>query len=141
MAQPASGPARKPPPAAIVLLSDGKSVRGSDPLEAARAAAAAKVPIYTVSLGTAQGTIPKKGGGTVLVPPDPETLRRIAEISKGEAFAVSDPSRLSAVYERLGTQLTRKKVQRQVTAGFAGGGLALLVAGAGLSLLWFGRVP
>lgn len=136
-----SPPARKPPPAAVVLLSDGKSVRGSDPLDAAQAAAEAKVPIYTVSLGTAAGTIPKKSGGTETVPPDPTTLRRIAEISDGRTFAVGDASRLSAVYERLGTQLTRKKVPRQITAGFAGGGLALLVAGAMLSLLWFGRVP
>ena len=42
-------------PAAIVLLSDGKSVRGSDPLEAAQAAKERKIPIYTVALGTAQG--------------------------------------------------------------------------------------
>ncbi len=138
-------PQRKPPPAAIVLLSDGKSVRGSDPLEAARAAAKVGVPIYTVSLGTPQGTIPKrlsKGRtGTQTVPPDPVTLDRIAALSKGQSFAVGDASRLSAVYERLGTQLTRKKVPRQITAGFAGGGLALLLAGAGLSLFWFGRVP
>src|SRR3712207_1891312 len=99
------------------MLSDGKSVRGSDPLEAARAAGRAKVPIYTISLGTAQGTIPREGGGTVPVPPDPETLRRIAELSGGEAFAVQDADRLSTVYERLGRQLTRKKEQRQITAG------------------------
>jgi Ca-activated chloride channel family protein len=134
-------PGRKPPPSAIVLLSDGKSVRGSDPLDAARAAGRAKVPIYTISLGTAQGTIPKQGGGTVPVPPDPATLRRIAELSGGQSFAVKDAARLSTVYDRLGRQLTRKKTHRQITAGFAGGGLALILVGAGMSLFWFGRVP
>jgi Ca-activated chloride channel family protein len=124
-----------------VLLSDGKSVRGSDPLDAARAAGKARVPIYTISLGTAQGTIPKQGGGTVPVPPDPETLRQIAQLSGGESFAVQDADRLSTVYERLGRQLTRKKEHRQITAGFAGGGLALILVGAGMSLWWFGRVP
>ena len=59
-------------PAAIVLLSDGKSVRGSDPVEAAQAAKARKIPIYTVALGTAQGTI----NGGEPVPPDPQTLAR-----------------------------------------------------------------
>lgn len=145
VARQASLPRRRPPPAAIVLLSDGKSVRGSDPLDAARAAAKVHVPIYTVSLGTPQGTIPKKlrngTTGTEAVPPDPLTLHRIAALSKGQSFAVGDASRLSAVYERLGTQLTRKRVPRQITAGFAGGGLMLLLAGAGMSLFWFGRVP
>ncbi|MGI8621903.1 MAG: VWA domain-containing protein [Solirubrobacteraceae bacterium] len=140
-----SAPGRRPPPSAVVLLSDGKSVRGSDPLAAARVAARAKVPIYTVSIGTPQGTIPKKLAdgtiGTEVVPPDPETLRRIASVSRGQSFAVSDAARLSTVYERLGSQLTRKKAHRQITAGFAGGGLALMLVGAGLSLLWFGRVP
>ena len=134
-------PGRKPPPAAIVLLSDGKSVRGSDPLEAARAANRAGVPIYTIALGTPQGTIPNKNGGTEPVPPDPETLRRIAELSGGQAFAVQDAGRLSTVYERLGRQLTRKKEHRQITAGFAGGGLVLILLGAGMSLWWFGRLP
>jgi len=136
-----SPPSRKAPPAAIILLSDGKSVRGSDPLDAARAAAEVKVPIYTVALGTAQGTIPNANGGTEAVPPDPGTLSEVAEISRGQTFAVVAAARLSTVYERLGTQLTRKRVPRQITAGFAGGGLALLLVGAGLSLLWFGRVP
>lgn len=141
-AQQAALPGKKPPPSAIVLLTDGKSVRGTtQPVDAAREAAKAKIPIYTISLGTPQGTIPKKGGGTVTVPPDPETLKRIAEVSKGKAFAVADASKLSTVYETLGKQLTRKKEHRQITAGFAGGGLALLLVGAGASLFFFGRVP
>jgi Ca-activated chloride channel homolog len=141
LAQPPVRPGERPPPAAIVLLSDGKSVRGSDPLDAARAAARAKVPIYTVALGTPQGTIPRQGGGRVPVPPDTRTLARIAELSDGGAFAVEDADRLTEVYERLGRQLTRKKESRQITSAFAGGGLALLLAGAGMSLFWFGRVP
>ncbi len=113
----------------------------SQPLDAAREAAKAKIPIYTISLGTAQGTIPRKGGGTVPVPPDPETLKRIAEISKGRRSRSPTRAGSSTVYEKLGKQLTRKKEHRQITAGFAGGGLALLVLGAGMSLFLFGRVP
>ncbi len=141
LAQPPVRPGERPPPAAIVLISDGKSVRGSDPLAAAREAERLKVPVYTVALGTPQGRIPRQGGGTVPVPPDPQTLARIAEISGGSAFEVGDADRLSQVYERLGRQLTRKTEQRQITAGFAGGGLVLLLIGAGMSLLWFGRIP
>jgi Ca-activated chloride channel family protein len=146
VARRANKPGAKPPPAAIVLLSDGKSVRGSDPLAAARAAKKAKVPIYTVSLGTPQGTIPHRNKqgvvtGTTPVPPDPNTLARIAQISDGDTFNVQNATRLSAVYDRLGSQLARKKEPRQITAGFAGGALALVVAGGLMSLFWFGRLP
>jgi Ca-activated chloride channel homolog len=139
-------PGAKPPPAAIVLLSDGKSVRGRDPVAVARDAKRAKVPVYTVSLGTPEGTIPrhdKQGNvtGTTPVPPDPNTLARIASVSGGRTFNVQDSSRLSAVYERLGSQIARKKEPRQITAGFAGGALALVVAGGLMSLFWFGRIP
>lgn len=138
-------PGAKPPPAAIVLLSDGKSVRGRDPLLVARAARKARVPIYTVSLGTPQGTIPKRNRdgttGVQTVPPDPQTLQQIAELSGGRSFDVQSSGRLSSVYTSLGTQIARKEEQRQITAGFAGGGLALIAVGGLMSLLWFGRLP
>jgi Ca-activated chloride channel family protein len=136
----------KPPPAAIVLLSDGKSVRGRDPVAVARTAKRQKVPIYTVSLGTPSGTIPKhdKSGkltGRVTVPPDPQTLARIAQVSGGETYDVRNAARLSGVYKRLGTKLSMKHEPRQITAGVAGGALALVVAGGLASLFWFGRLP
>lgn len=134
-------PGRKPPPTAIVLLSDGKASRGVDPLGAARAAKRAGVPVYTVVLGTPNGRITDKRGRERRVAVDPSQMRRIAELSGGQSFSVADADRLSTVYERLGKQLTRKRERRQITAGFAGGGLALLLVGAGMSLFWFGRVP
>jgi Ca-activated chloride channel family protein len=146
VARRAALPGERPPPAAIVLLSDGKSVRGRDPLPVAREAGRDRVRIYTVSLGTPTGTIPRhdRNGnvvGSTPVPPDPATLARIAELSGGRTFDVRDADRLSAVYERLGSQIARKKEPRQITAGFAGGALALIVAGALMSLVWFGRLP
>ena len=138
-------PGAKPPPAAIVLLSDGKSVRGREqPVDVARRAAQAKVPIYTISLGTPSGTIESRNrDGSVRqepVPPDPETMRRVAEVSGGRAFSVSDAGVLETVYERLGSQVARKKEKREVTAGFAGGALAFVLLGGALGLRFFGRV-
>jgi Ca-activated chloride channel homolog len=140
------GEHNKRPPAAIVLISDGASTSGVDPVQAAQAARKARIPVYTVALGTPRGTIQvKRPGGragtqTVRVPPDPASLRQIARASGGQAFTAADASRLSDVYEKLGSQLGRKDVKREITATFAGGGLALLLFGAALSLYWFGRL-
>jgi Ca-activated chloride channel family protein len=140
------GEGGKRPPAAIVLISDGSSVRGISPVAAAQAAGRLRIPVYTVALGTAQGTItvPRPNGqpGTEVhrVPPDPQALAQIARASGGRAYTAVDADRLSRVYERLGSQLGRKNAKREVTAGFAGGGLALLLLGAAMSLHWFGRL-
>jgi len=122
-------------PAAIVLLSDGKSVRGTDPLQAARDAKARKIPIYTVALGTAAGTV--KGES---VPPDPQTLASIARTTGGSAFTAAGTSKLDQVYQRLGSQITKRKQTREVTNLFAAGALALMSASALASLAWFGRL-
>jgi len=132
------------PPGAIVLISDGTSTYGIDPVEQARAAARLHIPIYTVALGTDHGTIrvpgPDGQDRVERVPPDPQSLAAIAHASGGEAFTAATTGGLDAVYRRLGSQLGRRDVQRQVTAAFAAGGLVLLLAGAGLSLRWFGRL-
>ena len=143
----ATPPGGKRPPAAILLLSDGKSTRGRDPLSAARDAARQKVPVYTVALGTAQGTIQverpggQSGSYTQRVPPDVESLRQISQITKGKSFSTANAKELDEIYERLGSQVSMKDEPREVTAAFAGGALLLLVVGALMSLRWFGRLP
>ena len=139
----AKKPGVKQPPAAIVLLSDGGSDVGSSPITAAQQAAADHIPIYTVVLGTANGTVAeKRANGTVNVPvpPDPQQLAQIASISHGKSFTATDAKGLNTVYQRLGAQLGHKKVKREITSTFAGGGLALLVLGGVASLAWFGRL-
>jgi Ca-activated chloride channel family protein len=133
----------KQPPSAIVLLSDGASDVGSDPLSAAQQAASDHIPIYTVVLGTPRGTVTEKranGTVTVPVPPDPQQLAQIARIAHGRSFTATDAKGLNTVYQRLGAQLGHKKVKHEITASFAGGGLALLLIGSVTSLTWFGRL-
>ncbi|MGI8801168.1 MAG: VWA domain-containing protein [Solirubrobacteraceae bacterium] len=131
-------------PGAIVLLSDGKTTSGADPVAAARDAARLHVPIYTVALGTAQGTIAvrRKNGTTVqrAVPPDPTALAAIAHASGGSSFAAADAGHLSTVYQHLGAQLGRHTVQHQIAGYFVGSGLVLLLVSSAASLLWFGRL-
>jgi Ca-activated chloride channel homolog len=138
------GDAGRRPPAAIVLISDGKSTSGRDPIAAAQLAKKAKIPVYTVALGTQSGTIevPRKGGNgteTKSVPPDPESLAQIAQASGGKTFTAETASGLGEVYQRLGSQLSHRHEKRQITTAFAGGGLVLLLAGAAMSLAWLGR--
>jgi Ca-activated chloride channel homolog len=135
--------AGKRTPAAIVLLSDGKSVRGRDPLAVAAEARTAKVPVYTVALGTASGTISSRSASgavrQVPVPPDPQTLAQVASRSGGQAFTAADAGKLQRVYRRLGSQVATERRKREVSGLAAGGALVLLAGAAAASLRWFGR--
>jgi Ca-activated chloride channel family protein len=133
-------------PAAIVMLSDGASTRGADPITVVQSLKKYKIPIYTVALGTADGTLThtnKQTGAvtTEKVPPDALTLQDIARDSGGQFFAAPDARQLQAVYANLGTRLAHVKEKRQVTSAFAGGALVLLLAGAGFGLARGGRLP
>jgi Ca-activated chloride channel family protein len=136
-------PGERHPPGAIVLLSDGKVTSGRDPLVVAQAAKRQQIPVYTVALGTPQGeiTVRERGGTTRVekVPPDPETLRRVAQISGGKSFNVADAEKLDDVYKSLGSQVATKDEKREITAWLAGCALALLVAASIPQLMWFTR--
>ena len=131
--------------AVIVLLSDGKSTSGPDPLSSARAAARLHIPIFTVSLGTSQGTIAVHKGDKAAtveqpVPPDPQTLSQIARVSGGQSYTATDAGHLSDIYRRLSVQLAHHNENRDLTAYAVGLGLTLLLLGSALSLKWFGRL-
>jgi Ca-activated chloride channel family protein len=119
-----------------VLLSDGKSTSGRDPLAIAAEARRLRIPVYTVALGTSAGRLPNGKP----VPPDTATLRAIARRSGGRAFTAQEAGALSAVYDRLGSEVATRRVQREVTGAFAGGAAVLLLLGGGLSLRWFRRL-
>jgi Ca-activated chloride channel family protein len=129
------------PPAAVVLLSDGATTVGRDPVGVAREARAAGVPVYTVALGAPDGVVETPDGRLLRVPPDPEALRQIAEASGGRTFTAEDADALDAVYERLGSQIGTKKEKREISAGFAAAGLLLLAGAAATTLRWRGRLP
>jgi Ca-activated chloride channel family protein len=132
------------PASAVVLLSDGKTTAGRDPVEVARIAKRLRIPIYTVALGTDDATIPNPvspQSPPIAVPPDPETLKEIADLSGGRAFTSEDAGQLRSIYSTLGSRLATKHEQREITAGFAGAGLVLLLAAGLLSLPRVGRLP
>jgi Ca-activated chloride channel family protein len=128
------------PPAALVLLSDGSATDGTAAYEVAAEARRLRVPIYTVALGTPQGTI-TLGGQMLQVPPDTAALQRIASLSGGDAFRAEDSDQLGAVYDRLGSQIGTKPEKREITVVFAGAALLLLAGAMAASLGINGRLP
>ena len=133
-------------PSAIVLLGDGASTRGSDPIDVVQDTKKFKIPVYTVALGTQNGTLthtdPNTGAtNTEPVPPDLLTLQDVARDTGGQFFATADAQRLETVYRSLGTRLTKTTEKQQVTSAFAGGAIVLLLAGAGFGLARVGRLP
>ena len=116
-----------------------------EPIPAAEQAARLDVPVYTVALGTADGTVtvPDDQGQlhTLNVPPDTETLAAIAETTGGRFFQAPTAGDLAQIYQSLGSRIGYTQEQREVTQWFAAAGLALVVAGAGLAAHWFNRFP
>ena len=137
----------KEPPMVILLLSDGSNTQGrTQPLDAARHARALNVPIFTIALGTDGGMvdIPDEQTGQlrrIPVPPDKFTLQRVADATGGRFFAAPTGKDLKSIYHDLGSKIGFVKQRQEITVVFAAAALLLLVAGAGLSLIWFSRFP
>jgi Ca-activated chloride channel homolog len=124
----------KTAPAAIVLLSDGATTDGTDPLTAAARAKQLGIPVYTVALGTDGGTVSTPDGRSVSVPPDAATLQQIATTSGGRAYSAADADTLDGVYRTLGSKIGTRAEKRETTVAFVAGGLVLLLGGFGASL-------
>jgi Ca-activated chloride channel homolog len=142
----ASAAPSQPPLVATVLLSDGANSTGrTQPLDGAAQAAALGVPVYTIALGTADGvvSVPDRTGQLrqLNVPPDPETLAGIAEITGGRFFEAPTSADLAQIYQSLGSRIGYTNEEREVTQLFAGAGLLLVLVGGGLAAHWFNRFP
>jgi Ca-activated chloride channel family protein len=133
------------PPAVTLLLSDGANSAGGDPFVQAERARQLGVPVYTIALGTANGVLrqPNAFGGTRIqpVPPDPDSLARIAETSNGRFFQAPTSENLTAVYDSLGSRIGFRLEEREVTVAFTAAGLLLLAAAGALRARRGARLP
>ena len=126
---------------AIVLLTDGESNYGPDPLKAAKLAAEHGVRIYTVGIGSTEGITLGFAGWSMRVRLDEDTLRRIAETTLGEYYAASTTQELARIYEHLSARMVMERASTiEVTAFFIAAGALLLAISAFCSMLWFNRV-
>jgi Ca-activated chloride channel homolog len=134
------------PVVATVVLSDGANSTGQlDPITAAQQAADANVPVYTIALGTDSGTVTLRDQFglpvTMQVPPDPQTLAAVAEMTGARFFQAPTAADLAQIYQSLGSRVGYEQEQQEVTYLFAGLALAFVAAGGGLAALWFNRLP
>ena len=123
------------------MLSDGQSNRGPHPLEIIDQASNRGVRVYTVGVGSPEGTILNFRGRSVRVRLDEETLKSIADRTGASYFKADSETDLREIYQNLSTQLVFEKEKTEITALFTGlAAVFLLIAGI-LSLLWFNRLP
>jgi Ca-activated chloride channel family protein len=126
--------------AVIVLLTDGQRTTGPDSLVAARLAAERGVRIYTVGFGTTSGEIIGFEGWSMRVRLDEETLKAIADLTRGEYFFAGSAPDLKKVYDTLRSRIAFETRRTEVTALVSIAAAALALASALLSMLWFHRI-
>jgi Ca-activated chloride channel homolog len=141
-AKPQAGPV---PPgsyasAAIILLTDGVTTTGPDPIEAAHMAAERGIRVFTVGVGTTQGEILRGDGWSMRVRLDEQTLKTISDLTRGEYFRAETATDLKKIYGALNSKLVLEKKETEITALFSAAAALLALASALLSLAWFNRV-
>ena len=135
-----------PPPARIVLMSDGKETVPSNPdnpkgaYTAARTAKDQGVPISTVSFGTPYGYV-EINDQRQPVPVDDEMLKKIAELSGGDAYTASSLEQLKQVFTSLQQQIGYETIKGDASVGWLRIGALVLALAALASLLINRRLP
>jgi Ca-activated chloride channel family protein len=132
--------ATDPPPAAIVLLSDGDNTSGRSVKEAMDAAQQASVPVNTIAYGTQEGTV-SIDGRPVNVPVNKQTLQALSDGTSGRAYTAESGSELRDVYEQIGTSLGFKLVNQEITQQFIVAAIILGLLVAGAAVLFGTRIP
>jgi Ca-activated chloride channel family protein len=151
-------PARNAP-VSILFLSDGFQTRGDLlPLQGAARAKAAHIPVYTIALGTPNGVLTRPPGGfggggfgggggggfngtQIPVPPDPATLRQIAQTTGGKFFDARSARAVESAYSHLGSVVASVHGKKEATNEFLGLAAILLVAAGAFSALVAPRLP
>jgi Ca-activated chloride channel homolog len=126
--------------AVIILLTDGQRTTGPDSVQAARLAADRGVRIFTVGVGTPEGKVVGFDGWSMHVRLDEETLRAIADLTRGEYFYAGTAVDLKKIYQTMSTRLVMETKKTEISAFFAAAGALLVLLAALLSLSWFNRV-
>jgi Ca-activated chloride channel family protein len=126
--------------AAIILLTDGQTTTGPDPVESSLMAAERGVRVFTVGIGTPEGEVVAGEGWSMHVRLDEESLKKIAGVTGAQYFYAGTATELTQVYKMLNSKLTLERKETEITAFFAAGAALLALLSALLSMLWFNRI-
>ncbi|MCW2686574.1 MAG: rane protein, partial [Mycobacterium sp.] len=135
-----------PPPARIVLFSDGKETTPTNPnnpkgaFTAARAAKDQGIPISTISFGTPNGYV-DLNGQRIPVPVDDTTMKQVARLSGGTAYSATSLQQLNDVYSSLQQQIGYDTVKGDASTGWLRLGALVLAVAALAALLINRRLP
>lgn len=129
-----------PAPARIVMMTDGKRTVGRTEVDAAKQAAAAKVPVSMIAFGTDHGTI-NYNGTAIPVPLDTSSMQQIAQLSGGDFHTAASAAELKSVYSQLGEQIGYEIKQQDVSRPWMIAGTLLVMLGAAGALVVGGRIP
>jgi Ca-activated chloride channel homolog len=124
----------------IILLTDGRTTTGPDPVESARMAAERGVRVYTVGVGTKEGGTLSYEGWSMRVSLDEDALKAIAATTHGEYYHAGTAADLMKVYQRLNARVVMERKDTEITAVFSAAALVFAVASALLSVLWYHRI-
>jgi Ca-activated chloride channel homolog len=124
----------------IILLTDGRTTTGPDPIESARMAAVRGVRVYTVGVGTKEGGTLSYEGWSMRVSLDEDALKAIAATTHGEYYHAGTAADLMKVYQRLNARVVMERKDTEITAVFSAAALVFAVASALLSVLWYHRI-
>jgi Ca-activated chloride channel family protein len=135
-----------PPPARVVLFSDGKETVPTNPdnpkgaFTAARTAKDQGVPISTISFGTPYGFVDINGQRQP-VPVDDTTMKKVAELSGGTNYSASNLAQLKEVYATLQQQIGYETIRGDASVGWLRLGALVLALAASAALLINRRLP
>jgi Ca-activated chloride channel family protein len=127
------------PSATIVMFSDGQN-QGADVEPAAAVAQRAGVHIHTVGVGTTAGATVEVDGFHLQTSLEQDTLISIARTTGGAYHPASDVSRLDGIADTIDLRRTVSDKPLPLAGALIGLALALLTAGAALTVLRSGRV-
>ncbi|GLU48467.1 VWA domain-containing protein [Nocardiopsis ansamitocini] len=129
-----------PPPAAVILLSDGENTSGRPVATAAQLASDANVPVSTIAFGTGASII-EIDGQYVPANIDKAALERLADTTGGHFYEAESGAELQNVYDDIGSSLGTETVHEEIVTRFVAAALLLALATAAASLTWFQRLP
>ena len=139
----------------VVLLTDGATLGGVDPLFAANVAADRGVRVFTIGFGTSEPTemvcTPQQAGTSALgefgstsfsgaprrfLVIDEPTLQGMAAVSGGEYFRAENADQLVEVFDDLPTRVELQDEEQEISVYFVMAGAALAVAAVASSMRW-----